>query len=292
MIKRSFSEKVFSVINILILTLAGISMLFPLLNVVAKSLSSNTAVASGMVGLLPKDFQLDTYAYVLKDSQVLSSLKVTVFVTVVGTLGSMIITIMTAYPLSKKDLKGRKVMMLMIMFAMLFNGGMIPNYLMVKSLGLLNKIGALIFPNILNIFNMIIVKSFFEELPESVEESARLDGASNMRILFSIVLPMSLPIIASIGLFYAVDYWNTYFNAVMYITKPALKPLQQYLYDLVTQSSDLMANSMGDIDRMMNVSSESVRCASIVVATLPIVCVYPFLQKYFVKGLTVGAVKG
>lgn len=267
-------------------------MLFPLLNVLAKSLSSNVAVTSGLVGLLPKDFQLDTYKYVLKDSQVLSSLKVTVLVTAVGTAGSMLVTIMTAYPLSKKDLKGRRVMMLMIMFAMLFNGGMVPNYLIVKSLGLLNNIGALILPNMLNIFNMIIVKSFFEELPESVEESARLDGASNMRILFNIVLPMSLPIIASVGLFYTVDYWNTYFNAVMYITKPSLKPLQQYLYDLVTQSSDIMSNSTGSIDQMMNISSESVRCASIIVATLPILCAYPFLQKYFVKGLTVGAVKG
>lgn len=292
MIKRSVGERTFNVINIVILTLAAISMLFPLLNVLAKSLSSNVAVTSGLVGLLPKDFQLDTYKYVLKDSQVLSSLKVTVLVTVVGTVGSMLVTIMTAYPLSKKDLKGRRVMMLMIMFAMLFNGGMVPNYLIVKSLGLLNSIGALILPNMLNIFNMIIVKSFFEELPESVEESARLDGASNMRILFNIVLPMSLPIIASVGLFYAVDYWNTYFNAVMYITKPSLKPLQQYLYDLVTQSSDIMSNSTGSIDQMMNISSESVRCASIIVATLPILCAYPFLQKYFVKGLTVGAVKG
>lgn len=292
MIKRSVGERTFNVINIVILTLAAISMLFPLLNVLAKSLSSNVAVTSGLVGLLPKDFQLDTYKYVLKDSQVLSSLKVTVLVTAVGTAGSMLVTIMTAYPLSKKDLKGRRVMMLMIMFAMLFNGGMVPNYLIVKSLGLLNNIGALILPNMLNIFNMIIVKSFFEELPESVEESARLDGASNMRILFNIVLPMSLPIIASVGLFYAVDYWNTYFNAVMYITKPSLKPLQQYLYDLVTQSSDIMSNSTGSIDQMMNISSESVRCASIIVATLPILCAYPFLQKYFVKGLTVGAVKG
>lgn len=292
MIKRSVGERTFNVINIVILTLAAISMLFPLLNVLAKSLSSNVAVTSGLVGLLPKDFQLDTYKYVLKDSQVLSSLKVTVLVTAVGTAGSMLVTIMTAYPLSKKDLKGRRVMMLMIMFAMLFNGGMVPNYLIVKSLGLLNNIGALILPNMLNIFNMIIVKSFFEELPESVEESARLDGASNMRILFNIVLPMSLPIIASVGLFYTVDYWNTYFNAVMYITKPSLKPLQQYLYDLVTQSSDIMSNSTGSIDQMMNISSESVRCASIIVATLPILCAYPFLQKYFVKGLTVGAVKG
>lgn len=289
--KRTLGETIFGILNIAVLTALGFSMLFPFINVLAKSLSSSSAVASGTVFLLPKDIQFDTYKQVLQQGQLLMSFKNTVFITVVGTALSMIITVMTAYPLSKKYLKGRRFVMLLFVFSMLFGGGMIPNYLLMKTLGLLNNIWALILPPMMSTFNMIVIKTFLESLPKSVEESARVDGASSMRILFSIVLPMALPSIATIGLFYAVDYWNNYFSAVMYITEPALKPLPQYLYDLIADAVNPDSITAANVDQAMNATPEGIRCATIIVSTLPILCVYPFLQKYFVKGITIGSVK-
>ena len=289
--KRTFGESIFGIINIIFLTTLGFSMLFPFINVLAKSLSSSSAVASGTVFLLPKDIQFGTYKHVLHQGQLLTSFKNTVFITVVGAALSMIITVMTAYPLSKKYLRGRRFIMLLFVFSMLFGGGMIPNYLLMKTLGLLNNIWALILPSMMSTFNMIVIKTFLESLPESVEESARVDGASSMRILFSIVFPMALPSIATVGLFYAVDYWNNYFSAVMYITDPALKPLPQYLYDLIADAVNPDSITAANVDQAMNATPEGIRCATIIVSTLPILCVYPFLQKYFVKGITIGSVK-
>lgn len=286
----SKGEKTFYFINYIILTLLGISTLFPFINLIAKSMSSNSEVISGLVTLYPKGFQLDAYKYVLSQGQFVNSFKVSLFVTIVGTIMSMIMTVMAAYPLSKPELKGRKIFLLMYIFVMLFGGGMIPNYLLIKSLGMLNTVWSLILPGMIAVFNMLIVKNFFEGLPESVEESAKIDGASDIKILFSIVLPMAIPVIATVGLFYVVSYWNNYMNAVLYITKPTLKPLQQYLYDLVA-SADAIKKGGGtiDIDQAMNLSTDTVTAATI---TVPIILVYPFLQKYFVKGITIGSVKG
>ena len=171
---------------------------------------------------------------------------------------------------------------------------MIPNYLLYKSLNLLNNIWALIFSGMLSVFNILLIKTFFEQLPESVEESARIDGASNLRTLFSVVIPMSMPVIATVSLFYAVGYWNSYFAGVMYITKPSLKPLQQYLYDLVTASlttQDPVTVEV-DMDKYMNMTPDSIRSATIILSVVPILLVYPNLQKYFVKGINIGSVKG
>ena len=189
---------------------------------------------------------------------------------------------------------GRRGLLLMFIFIMLFSGGMIPSYMLYRSLGLINTVWALVTPGLLSVFNMLLVKTFYEQLPESVEESARIDGASNFKTLFSIIIPMSMPVIATVGLFYAVGYWNNYMAGILYITKPALKPLQQYLYDLVTASMKASDPAVANLDLSlyMNVSPEAIRAATIMLATLPILVVYPFLQKYFVKGVNIGSVKG
>ena len=284
-------EQVFNVVNIVVLFILGLTTLLPFLHVLAKSLSSQLAISLGQVTFLPVDLQIGTFQYVLEQDQFTGSFRNSVIITIAGTALALIMTVMIAYPLSKPKLKGRKFFMLVFVFVMLFSGGMVPNYLLYKTFGLVNTLWALIVPGMLSVFNILLVKTFFEELPESVEESARIDGANNFTILFRIVLPMALPVLAAVGLFFAVAYWNNYFSAVLYITKPDLKPLQMYLYELISQSSPEMGMEI-DADRMMNVDPESIRAATIMLSTLPILCLYPFLQKYFVKGITIGSVKG
>jgi putative aldouronate transport system permease protein len=292
-IRESFSERVFSVFNYLVFALLSLATLFPFLNIVAKSLSSEAAVVSGIVTVYPIDFQLGTYELVLGNKQFINSFQITILVTVVGTLSSMLMTVLSAYPLSKPNLIYRKPILLVFIFTMLFNGGLIPTYLLMQKLGLVNTLWSLFVPGLISVFNMLIVKNYFEGLPESLEESAKLDGASNVRVLFSIVLPLSMPVLATIGLFYAVMLWNSYFNAMVYITDPGLKPLQLYLKELIASTNEMMKLS-GEIDvnRDLNSTPEAVQAASIIIATVPILCVYPFLQKYFVKGVLVGSVKG
>jgi putative aldouronate transport system permease protein len=291
MVKTSIGEKIFNSINIIVLFTLGLLTLLPFLHVLAKSLSSQVAISLGKVTFLPVNFQLGTYRYVLEQDQFIHSLRNSVIITVAGTLLALIVTVMVAYPLSKPKLKGRRLFLLGFIFIMLFNGGMVPNYLLFKTFGLINNLWALIIPGLISVFNILLVKTFFEELPESVEESARIDGANNFTILFRIVLPMALPVLAAVGLFFAVNYWNNYFSAVIYITRAELKPLQLYIYELVSQTTNELGANV-DIDRLMNADPESIRSATIILSTLPILCLYPFLQKYFVKGITIGSVKG
>lgn len=288
---RSGGEKVFESVNIFLLLLVGMTMLFPFLNMAAKSCSSDVAINTGKVLFWPVEFQTGTFRYVMRQSQFWNSFRVSLFVTVVGTALAMVVTCLTAYPLSKTWIYGRKGLLLFFVFTMLFSGGMVPGYLLMRTLGLINNVWVLILPAILNVHNMILLKNFFEEIPEAVEESAQLDGAGNLRILTSIVLPMSLPAIATIGLFYAVSFWDNYTSGLLYITKPAFKPLQQYLYDVVKESIDvdpMLAADQGDAA----LTTEAIRSATIILSCVPIMCIYPFLQKYFVQGLRVGSVKG
>ena len=203
-------------------------------------------------------------------------------------------TIMIAYPLSKTRLEGRKWFLLYFVFAMIFNGGLIPTYLVMQKLKLVNNFWVMILPAVVNVYNMLIMKNFFESLPDSIEESAKIDGASTFTILGRIVIPLAKPVIATISLFFAVAHWNSYYNAMIYITKVDLKPLQLYLKELVSSTKDVLEQSgyNPDLDGMYNSSPEAVQAASIVAATMPIIIVYPFLQKYFVKGVLVGSVKG
>ena len=204
----------------------------------------------------------------------------------------MLVSCLTAYPLSKTWLYGRKPLILFFVFTMLFSGGMVPAYLLMRTLNLINTIWVLFIPFLLSVYNMILLKNFFEEIPQEVEESYTYIYSSNVRILVSIVLPMSLPAMATIGLFYAVGYWDNYMNGLLYITTPSLRPLQTYLYQVVTEAINVDESLSMDAQENAALNSEAIRAATIMLACIPIMCVYPFLQKYFVKGMRVGSVKG
>lgn len=291
-IKDPAQDVVLTVICHIVVLLMVVATLFPFLNVVSKAFSSESAVIAGRVTFYPVEFQIGTLKSIMISSVFQNAFKTSVIVTVMGTLLSLLITVVTAYPLSKKHLPFIKPILVFFVFTMLFNGGMIPTYLLVRDLGLINNIFALILPIMLSVYNMLIVKNYYEGLPESLEEAAKIDGASNPTILLRIILPLSTPVIATIGMFYLVMYWNDYFNALIYITDPKLKPLQLYLREMILESSQ-MANSLElNIDDEMNASPEGIRSAAVVAVTVPILVVYPFVQKYFVKGITMGSVKG
>lgn len=289
--KKVKKLKAFDIILYIVMSLLGFITLIPVLKVVAEALSDPRYVVLGDVGIVPKGFTLDTVLFVLQRSEFLNSFKVTVITTVAGTLLSMVLTVLAAYPLSKPDLRGRKFFLYIFVFIMLFHAGMVPKYLLFRSLKLINTIWALIFASAFSVFNLFIVKNYFEGLPESVEEAAKIDGASNTKTLLTVVLPMSSPVLATVTLFYGVGYWNSYFSGIMYITDPKLKSLQQYLYDLIkmTSATDMSAT---DAEALATLSGDAVRSATILVSTVPILILYPYLQKYFVKGITIGSVKG
>lgn len=292
-VKTSIWDKLFVFSNYTFFVLLGVATIFPFLNLIAKSLSSEAAVISGQVNLLPVDIQFGTYSYVISDNMFQTAFKNSVIVTVVGTFLSLVMTTISAYPLSKPRLRGRKWFILFFIFTMLFSGGLIPTYLLIRSLGLINTLPVLFLPAMISVFNMLVIKSYFENIPDALEESAKMDGASNVRTLVQIVLPLSLPVLATIALFYAVAFWNDFFMAMIYINSPELKPMQLYLKELLASSNDVfMRLDTIDVNMAMNASPQAIQAASIIVATVPILLVYPFLQKYFVKGVMLGSVKG
>lgn len=291
-IKDPIQDTVFvAICHIVVLFMVAVT-LFPFLNVVSKAFSSESAVIAGRVTFHPVEFQIGTIKSIMGSRVFQNAFKTSVVVTVLGTVLSLMITVLTAYPLSKKHLPFIKPILVFFVFTMLFSGGMVPTYLLVKNLGLINNLFALILPIMLSVYNMLIIKNYYEGLPESLEEAAKIDGASNPTILVKVILPLSTPVIATIGMFYLVMYWNDYFSAMIYVTNPDLKPLQLYLREMILESSQ-MANSLQmNIDDEMNASPEGVRSAAVVAVTVPILIVYPFVQKYFVKGITMGSVKG
>lgn len=276
-------------LNIMLLALVSLICLLPFVHMVAKSFSGAAAVSAGRVTFYPIDFTLNTYRYVLQDSLFFSSFRNSVIITAGGTLLSLTFTVLAAYPLSKQHLRGRRVILLLYVFTMLFYGGMVSIYMFMRTLNLLNTLACQIIPLLVSQYNLFVMKTFFEGIPESIEESAHIDGAGPLRTLVSIVLPLSLPSLATIGLFYAVAYWNNYYHPMLFITRADVKPLQMYLYELITTTQNLY-----EVDPVIaaGLSSSGMQAAAIVVSTLPILLVYPFLQKYFIKGLTVGSVKG
>ncbi|MBB6734798.1 carbohydrate ABC transporter permease [Cohnella zeiphila] len=288
---RPFSEVVYVSIVYAVLTGAGILCLFPFLNVLAKSLSANWAIVSGKVGLWPIDLNLKNIGFVIGDDMFQRGFLISVSLTVVGTLASVVMTAVSAYPLSKKHLPGIKFVLLLYIFTMLFNGGLVPNYLLIKNLGLMNNLLSLVLPALISVFNLLLMKNYYESLPESLEESAKLDGASNLRIVLRLIIPLSAPVFATISLFYAVSFWSDWFHPMLYLNDPALKPLQLYMRDVVLQASDENLLNQ-DNDLLLNASPEGIRNATIIVSTIPILLVYPFLQKYFIKGILIGSVKG
>ena len=291
MVKKKKKVKAGTVINYVLLTFIAFLCLYPFLNVLAYSLSGYNAVLSGKVTFYPIDFTLDAYREILGRTQIWISMRTTVIVTLLGTVLSLVLTIFAAYALSRQDLPGRKVLTGFILFTMYFSGGLIPTFLVVKGVGLYDTLGALFIPQSINVFNFIVMRTFFRSLPESLEEAARIDGASYMQCLIKIVLPLSLPIIATMGLFYAVGYWNTYFDALIYIQDPDKYTLQLRLRSLLF--GDELNNSGASLEGLgTQVMSQSLKMATVAVSTVPILVVYPWLQKYFVKGVMVGSVKG
>ncbi len=272
------------------MTLYAVVTLIPFLNVVSKAFSSEWALISNRITFYPMGFQLDTMKYVVQSDLFIRSFKNSVFVTLAGTALSILVTGLAAYPLSKRHIPGRRGILILFVFTMLFSGGMIPMYLQMKSYNLLNTLGVLFLPGAVSVYNMLLIKNYFESLPESLEESARIDGAGNIIILFRIILPLAMPVFATVCLFSAVGLWNDYFSAMIYNTQTSVKTLPLYLRDIITDSAaDLEAKSNDDL---MNIVPEAVRSATIVASTLPILLVYPFVQKYFIKGVMIGSVKG
>ncbi|TLS53897.1 carbohydrate ABC transporter permease [Paenibacillus antri] len=295
---RSFFRKyttgdiIFNVINYGMLALITFACVFPFLNSLANAFSSNHAIQTGAVTIFPVDWQWDAMKTVLGDEQVIRSLLVTVFITVVGTLLNLLFTVITAYPLSRRDLKGRTFFMNYMIITMLFGGGLIPFFLLVKALGLLDSIWSLIIPGLISSFNVIIMKTFLQNIPDELREAAVVDGCGNIRYLIRILLPLSGASLATIGLFYAVGHWNSYFNAVLFINDPDYYPLQVKLRNILLLAQ--MDTSLETLQQQndLQIIAESLKAATVVFATLPILIVYPFLQKYFVKGAMLGSIKG
>lgn len=277
---------IFDVINVLIMIIVCILMIYPFIYLLIISISPISEVMKSNIILIPKKISFDSYKYVLRYAGVGSAYKVTIFITVVGTLISLIMTALGAYVLTIKDLPGRNLFLTLVIITMIFNGGLIPSYMVVKQLHMINQVWALIIPNAINTFWMIVMRNFFQSIPVSLSESARIDGCSEYKILLKIILPLSLPIIATLALFYAVSLWNTYFNAILYINSKKLQPLQVLIRSMYDQGSQ------GVQSDTLPPPAETIRAATIMIATLPILCIYPFLQKYFAQGIMVGAVKG
>ncbi|MBD2871708.1 carbohydrate ABC transporter permease [Paenibacillus arenilitoris] len=277
---------------IAIISVVALSCLVPFLYIIALSFSSNNAIISQKVSLWPVEFTLETYRTILSDMDMIYSLGFTIVLTTIFTLSCMFFTICAAYPLTKKRLKGRSFILTIMIFTMYFSGGIIPDYILVKNLGLMNSIWSLILPGAMSVFYLIILKTFFSSLPESLEESASIDGCSDLGILARIVLPLSMPAIATLSLFYAVDRWNGFQDALFYITDKNLYPIQLKLYQIITESQQLDNQQQGEGSFGVTIVPEALKAASVVFATVPILVVYPKLQKYFVDGLMLGAIKG
>ncbi|MBB3128498.1 putative aldouronate transport system permease protein [Paenibacillus rhizosphaerae] len=288
--ERSLGSKVFDAANHFVLLLVGIVTVLPFLYVISGSLVSSEELLVKKVVLIPTHISWDAYRYIFSSKIIYQSLLNTVFITVVGTFINLLLTTLMAYPLAKKKLRGRNKIMLMIVITMLFNGGMIPTYLVVKSLGMLDTYWSLWLPIAISAFNLVLLRNFFQQLPEELEESAKIDGCNDLRILYRIVVPLSLPAMATFALFYAVGHWNSYFSAVIYINNSNIWPIQVWLRQIVMLSTGGFtdANALSEVV----VPPESIKYAVIVVAAVPVLLLYPFLQKHFAKGVLLGSVKG
>jgi len=284
---RSANDTVFEWICTLFIGLIGLICLVPILYVVSYSFTPmSEMLKNGGFVLIPKKITFSAYQQVLKNADMIGALKINVFVTVVGTLCNLVTTMMLAYPLSRNDLPGRGIFIKIIVTTMIISAGMIPTFMVVKNTGLVDNVWALIIPSLVTVYNFIVMKAFFEGLPTDMFESARIDGAGEFRILWQIVLPLSLPIICTIGLYYAVSHWNTYTPAIYYIQSDDKMPLQVILRRMINQANtnDITADDI--------IPPETIRMAAVVFATAPVVIIYPFIQKYFTKGTLAGAVKG
>jgi putative aldouronate transport system permease protein len=293
-IKRSKGTILFDTLNTLFMLIICFLCLYPIWYVLVNSFNDAKDAMIGGIYWWPRVFSLENYKTVFEDSSVLRAFKITVGKTILGTSLNVFFTAMVAYPLSKQNLAGRKFYMAMGTITMFFSGGLIPTFLLFKNLNLLNNFLVYIIPAAFNFFNLLIFINFFREIPASLEESAKIDGANDWRIFIKVILPLSKPVLATIALFAGVGQWNDYFGGLMYMTNRVdLEPIQTYLYRMVAQvqSSQVAGSISASNITAGDTTSTSIKLAAMVITTLPICCVYPFLQKYFVKGMMVGAVK-
>ncbi|VDK14013.1 Inner membrane ABC transporter permease protein YcjP [Oenococcus sicerae] len=289
---KSFASRLSDAIIWIILLIMTALCFFPLLNMISISFSGSTAAQANQVGLWPVDFNLESYSMLFKDSQFWHAFLVSIERVILGTGLNMILSVLLAYPLSKSksQFSARNIYMNIMIFAMLFSGGMIPLFLVVKGLGLMNTIWALVLPGAVPIFNVILLMNFFKSIPDSLEEAAMMDGASKPTILFKIYLPISLPALATISLFAIVGHWNDYFSGLLYMNSAANYPLATYIQQLNVDMSKITDPSQ--LKALASVSDKTLNAAKIVVSIVPVLMIYPFLQKYFTSGLVIGSVKG
>ncbi|MFD1887969.1 carbohydrate ABC transporter permease [Paenibacillus wenxiniae] len=299
-IKESRSDRIFLLLNYVYLAIALICVLYPLVYIVSASISSPTYVSSGEMWLLPKGITFEGYQRVFENQSIWQGYANTILYTVVGTLVNLLVTIPAAYALSRSDFVGRGFFMAMFLVTMFFSGGLIPTYLLVKNLGLVNTMWALILPGAASVWNIIVARTFFQStIPKELQEAAHIDGCTNLRLFWKIVIPLSAPIIAVMALFYGVGHWNSYFNALVYLNDESKYPLQMVLRQILVlqemTGSGIGAATSGESAMAMNARADSaalLKYAVIIVSTLPIIAIYPFLQRYFVQGVMIGSVKG
>ncbi|MDC3416904.1 carbohydrate ABC transporter permease [Aquibacillus salsiterrae] len=289
--KESAQYKLFKVFNVVVLLLIVYFTLFPFLSIVAQSFSSEVYIKAGEVSLIPKGFNVETYKVIMSDSIFWINYKNTVVYTVVGTAISLVLSTLMAYPLAKKRLKGRNFLLMFVVFTMFFNGGLIPNYVLINKLGFGNTMWAIVIPTAISVFNLLIMKTFFENIPDELEEAAVMDGSNTFGILMKIVLPLSKPILATMTLFYAVTHWNSWFPAFLYFSDKELFPVSIYLRNLIKGAESSLTSGATSADNLNQISS-NIKSVTMVLTVLPILCVYPYIQKYFVSGVMLGSVKG
>jgi putative aldouronate transport system permease protein len=282
--------RIFQVFNAVLLTGVVIVTLYPFVNVVSRSLSDEAEIIAGRVSLWPRGFNLTSYKLVMSDPMFWTNYRNTIVYTVVATAISIVLTTCYAYVLSKKHLKGRTALIGIAVFTMFFSGGLIPNYVLISSLNMTNTLWAVVLPNAINVFNLLVMKAFFESLPLELEEAAAVDGLSTYGVLWRIVLPLSKAVVATMILFYAVSFWNSWFTAFLYMDQQDMFPVTVYLRNLIAGATG--AEAMGGAAGELVQSGATIQSVTIVLTVLPILAVYPFVQRYFVSGVLLGAVKG
>ncbi|OMF27190.1 ABC transporter permease [Paenibacillus sp. FSL H8-0548] len=290
-IKESRLDRLFGALNVTVLLFVGAICLFPFYYVFVISFTTPEEYRQGGLLLFPETWTLVSYKYLLSTSTFLRASGVSAFLAIVGTLCSLLITSSLSYGLSRKRMRGRKQLMFLILLTTLFNPGIIPGYLVVKELGMIDSLWSLIIPVMTSGWYVLLMKGFFDSIPVGLEEAARIDGCNDMSVWFRIILPLSLPSLAAFGLFYAVSYWNTFFNAVLFINDTAKWPLQILLQNMLIDSSTSMGGAAASDTSMGSIPSETKKMAAVIISTIPILLVYPFLQKHFAKGAMVGSVK-
>ncbi len=292
--RDTLSDRIVGIVIYAVLSVVLLVVLYPLVFVASASISNPLTVLRGEMWLLPKELSFVGYERIFANREILTGYGNTIFYTAIGTALNIVMTVLASYPLSRKDFAGRHAITAFIVFTMFFSGGLIPTYLLVKNLGLVNTMWALIVPGAVSVWNIIIMRTFFQtSIPNEIQESAAIDGCSNVQTLWRIVLPLSMPIIAVMILFYGVGHWNSYFNALIYLNDRELYPLQLFLREILIKSEvDQMAGSMNASTQTYLMETEAIKYAIVLVANVPVLLLYPFLQKYFVKGMMIGALKG